>query len=370
MKILEYNIRGMEFTFSTARLLLQTEFAPIVSVLVLIAFIKTNVSFTDNINRCFFLACTGAILLSASDSMRFISAHMDYPTVWRYISAGVGYSLRPFILFILTIIASRYKTKRNILFCIPLILCAVISITSIFPFARGLMFDFNEQNRFVRGPFGYLSHIVSVFYAIQIIVYTLRNFNHIKYEPLIVIIMEIAAFTATLLENSFKYDFILSQVLISSIIFYYFFLLTQTYKRDTLTSFLNRRCFYLEINHLLKNPMVILSMDLNNLKAYNDTLGHAAGDKALITVSKEMTAVFSKHAKLYRIGGDEFMAIFQKADFDSVVRMVATFQANLKKTEYQVACGVAQYKPGDDIELIIRLSDDRMYDNKIKLKKA
>ena len=107
----------MEFTFSTARLLIQTEFAPIVSIFVLIAFIKTNVSFSDSINRTFLFACASSILLTVSDSVRFISAHLDYPTIYRYISAGTGYTLRVLILYLITIISARYKTKINLFYC-------------------------------------------------------------------------------------------------------------------------------------------------------------------------------------------------------------------------------------------------------------
>ena len=358
----------MEFTFTTARLLIQTEFAPLVSIFVLMAFIKTNVSFSDSTNRSFLLACAAAILLTCSDSMRFITAHMDHPTIYRYISAGVGYALRPLILFRLTVISARYKIKSKLLLGLPIIICVTISLISIFPFAHGLMFSFNEENKFIRGPFGYISHIVSLIYAFQVVYYSLKNFMYNKYEPLIVIIMELAAFTATFMENRYKYDFVLSQVMISSIIFYYFFLLTQTYKRDNLTHFLNRRCFYLELKHLLKEQLIILSMDLNNLKVFNDTQGHAAGDKAIVTVTTEMTKTFSKYATLYRTGGDEFMAIFKKSGLSEVEKLVAQFQENLKKTEYQVACGYASYNPGDDIEKIITLSDEKMYENKVMLK--
>ena len=95
-------------------------------------------------------------------------------------------------------------------------------------------------------------------------------------------------------------------------------------------------------------------MDLNNLKVYNDTKGHSAGDRALITVSQIMEDIFSKHAKLYRTGGDEFMAIFTKHDKAFVENLVADFQISLKATEYMVACGIAEYTPGDDIEKVIK----------------
>ena len=146
--------------------------------------------------------------------------------------------------------------------------------------------------------------------------------------------------------------------------------MTMTYKRDTLTRFLNRRCFYLEINHLQKSKMIILSMDLNNLKVFNDTKGHAAGDRALITVSQIMEDVFSRYAKLFRTGGDEFMAIFTKKDKVFIEKLVEDFQTALQSTEYQVACGIAEYTPGDDIEKVITLSDERMYSHKVKLKNS
>ena len=116
--------------------------------------------------------------------------------------------------------------------------------------------------------------------------------------------------------------------------------------------------------------MILLSMDLNNLKLLNDTHGHAEGDKALVTVSREMIRAFARYAKLYRTGGDEFMAIFRKSSISEVINLVSVFQKNLEKTEYQVACGYASYTPGDDIEKIISLSDERMYENKINLKQS
>ena len=111
-------------------------------------------------------------------------------------------------------------------------------------------------------------------------------------------------------------------------------------------------------------------MDLNNLKVFNDTKGHAAGDRALITVSQIMDDVFFKYAKLFRTGGDEFMAIFTKKDKVFIEKLVEDFQTALQSTEYQVACGIAEYTPGDDIEKVITLSDERMYSHKVKLKNS
>ena len=360
----------MVFSFSAARLLFFVNFPPIVAIIILVAFIKTNVTFSDTINRIFFLACTTVFLLVAADSTRFVTARMDYPTFLRYFSKSFGYILRPLIIYLITLIAKRKKTKNLFIYSIPLLFTILVCTLNMFPFARGILFTCDEHNVFHRGPLGFTPHCVCIFYAIFLLYYSFKNFSHNRYEPLVVIIIEVAAFTAMVGEMLYDFDFILSQVLVSSVIFYYFFLMTMTYKRDTLTKFLNRRCFYLEVNHLQKSRMIILSMDLNNLKVYNDTKGHAAGDRALVTVSQIMDDIFSRHAKLYRTGGDEFMAIFTKQDKAFIEKLVEDFLVALKATEYQVACGIAEYLPGDDIEKVITLSDERMYSHKVKLKNS
>ena len=316
------------------------------------------------------MACATVFLLVAADSTRFVTARMAQPTFLRYFSKAVGYILRPLVIYLITLIAKRKKTQKLFLYSIPLLFCVIVCFLNLFPFSRGIMFICDESNVFHRGPLGFTPHLVCLFYALFLLYYSFKNFNHNKYEPLVVIIIEVAAFTAMLGEMLYDFDFILSQVLVSSVIFYYFFLMTMTYKRDPLTHLLNRRCFYLEVNHLQKSKMVILSMDLNNLKVYNDTKGHSAGDRALITVSQIMEDIFSKHAKLYRTGGDEFMAIFTKHDKAFAENLVADFQISLKATEYMVACGIAEYTPGDDIEKVITLSDERMYSHKVKLKNS
>lgn len=359
----------MEFTFSAARLLFFVNFAPVVSILILLAFIKTNVSFSDNINRVFSFVCAAAFLLVVADSTRFVTARMSHPGFLRYFSKYVGYILRCSIIYLITLIAKRKKTQKLFLSSLPLFVCILISTINFLPFGHGLLFWCDENNVFHRGYLGFAPHFICFIYAVQLLYYSFKNFSHYRYEPFVVIIIEVAAFTAMVVEILYDFDFILCHVLISSIIFYYFFLLTQVYKRDTLTGFFNRRCFNLTLNHQQNKPMILLSMDLNNLKLLNDTYGHAEGDKALITVSKEMLRAYGRHSKLYRTGGDEFMAIFRKCNISEVINLVSMFQDNLKKTDYQVACGFAPYTPGDDIEKVIALCDERMYENKELIKK-
>lgn len=109
-------------------------------------------------------------------------------------------------------------------------------------------------------------------------------------------------------------------------------------------------------------------MDLNDLKKFNDTEGHAAGDLAICTSVKCMNNAFSKFGKVYRTGGDEFMALFKNKSEVKVLEAINIFQTNLSKTRYKVACGIAKYTPEDDFEEIVSKADSHMYSNKKILK--
>ncbi|MCR5272133.1 MAG: sensor domain-containing diguanylate cyclase [Lachnospiraceae bacterium] len=84
-------------------------------------------------------------------------------------------------------------------------------------------------------------------------------------------------------------------------------------RTDDLTGLLNRRAYEEDIyeqNDIPANDrFVSMSLDVNGLKVVNDTLGHAAGDELLVGASRCMTRCFGSYGKIYRTGGDEFIAI-------------------------------------------------------------
>ena len=50
-------------------------------------------------------------------------------------------------------------------------------------------------------------------------------------------------------------------------------------------------------------------LDLDDFKAFNDTLGHPAGDALLVDIARSMGTATRDGDHLYRYGGDEFAAI-------------------------------------------------------------
>ena len=122
----------------------------------------------------------------------------------------------------------------------------------------------------------------------------------------------------------------------------------------------------------------ICECDLNNLKLVNDSFGHDAGDLYIINCCKLICDIF-KHSPVYRIGGDEFVAVLQSDDYDNLAllkRIVtstcfneATKSVSLSERK-SFAAGFAIFDPKHDSSFadVMKRADIEMYSNKKALK--
>lgn len=81
--------------------------------------------------------------------------------------------------------------------------------------------------------------------------------------------------------------------------------------RDGLTGTLNRNAFLAELETVLneEQAFALVMLDLDNFKEINDSLGHAAGDQLLCTVSDRLNESIGQRGFVGRLGGDEFAAV-------------------------------------------------------------
>jgi diguanylate cyclase (GGDEF)-like protein len=97
---------------------------------------------------------------------------------------------------------------------------------------------------------------------------------------------------------------------------------------DSLTGLKNRREFDRSLRTIPRQPFVVLSLDVDGLKATNDAHGHAAGDALLRMVGHTLGLLVRGWDVMARVGGDEFAALLPE---------VGVFGANLVADRMRVA---------------------------------
>lgn len=348
------------------RMLVEQNYATVLICCFTILFIITNQSFEKKITRFFLIATVTVLGLVLCDSIELWAATWTYPSLTRKLTSAIGYSLRPAIAYWIIVILRRNQERENKLLAIPLIINALISFSVCF---SGIMFSFTEENNFVRGPLGYFPFVVSGFYILVMAICTVKKYKDgNKMEPCIAIAVALMSIVATSLQAALNFNGFLNVTCAISIIFYYLYLHTQKYKRDTLTNVLNRRCFYLDAKKLFNSSFVIASIDLNHLKRINDTEGHGAGDVAICKMVECIKKNLYGGCTLYRTGGDEFMMLCIKQSRQNVEEMLIKIRMDMANTPYSCAIGIAHYCAGDDFDKVCREADAAMYRNKSEMK--
>lgn len=143
---------------------------------------------------------------------------------------------------------------------------------------------------------------------------------------------------------------------------------------DDLTGLSNRRkCeeHLKELDESGEKNYTIINMDMNLLKAINDTFGHDVGDKALQMFADVLRMVFPSQANIYRMGGDEFAVIIPGVDEEKsqeYIRVMIDEMERRNMVEEEItlstAYGCAYSYEGAQAHSVYKLADQRMYNCK------
>ena len=119
-----------------------------------------------------------------------------------------------------------------------------------------------------------------------------------------------------------------------------------------------------------------LFVDINNLRSVNGLFGHQEGDSYISSVAVLLMTGLRGAEHIYRMGGDEFLAIYRKTDEKVVVRDIKRVQdACVKDRENQgympeLAIGYAVSDPKyNTLRDVLRVADYMMYRNKADIKR-
>ncbi len=130
---------------------------------------------------------------------------------------------------------------------------------------------------------------------------------------------------------------------------------------DTLTELSNRRHFESTLQAWISElgkggpDFAVLYIDLDRFKSVNDTLGHYAGDRLLISVARKLRKLAADSDLVARIGGDEFIILKPLGESalnisdlaDEIVREIQSpfvFEGKLAPTSASIGVAIADSK--------------------------
>ena len=149
---------------------------------------------------------------------------------------------------------------------------------------------------------------------------------------------------------------------------------------DELTGLPNRALFWEHLSHRLeladrrKTGFAVLFLDVDDFKAVNDTLGHAAGDQLLTDVASRLRSSLRSGDTAARVGGDEFVVLVDRVATKEAALVVAERLNEALRAPYDigpdrriattsigVAVGPSKLMTADDV---VAAADAAMYDAK------
>ncbi len=147
--------------------------------------------------------------------------------------------------------------------------------------------------------------------------------------------------------------------------------------RDALTGLRNRRFFSERLGEELcrlhrgrKTGLSVICIDVNDFKVVNDTLGHAAGDAALVAVGRLLESLTRGSDLVCRIGGDEFAVLLPDTEALPAQRVVERIRAHVGSLvkvglgRVPLSLGLASFEEGDDELRLLSRADEEMYADK------
>jgi diguanylate cyclase (GGDEF)-like protein len=139
---------------------------------------------------------------------------------------------------------------------------------------------------------------------------------------------------------------------------------------DSLTGLGNRRKLMADLQTAVaaRQPTVLVLLDLDGFKSYNDTFGHGAGDALLARLGQRLQESLGRHGTAYRPGGDEFCVIAPAASDTAASLEALAVQALSEQSDlFAVSASSGAVLLGGEAQSVadaLHLAEQRMYAQK------
>ncbi len=150
--------------------------------------------------------------------------------------------------------------------------------------------------------------------------------------------------------------------------------------RDPMTRLFNRRYMTTVLERELARAQRhthhacgVILLDVDHFKMFNDTHGHQAGDRALVRLASLLSSQVRKGDVVCRYGGEEFLLILNHSSMEDAARRAEAIRAAAEQLRIAhddaclritISAGVTGFRPGDDMDSVIRRADHALYEAK------
>ncbi len=155
---------------------------------------------------------------------------------------------------------------------------------------------------------------------------------------------------------------------------------------DEMTGLYNRRGFselahqHLKLARRTARAVLLVYVDLDDLKTINDSLGHQVGDGALVRVADLLRETFRQSDIIARIGGDEFAVMALEASEENEGQLIKRLKARALEVNeeedapynFSISVGAARFTGEKAVRLedLLAQVDEAMYQEKWAKKRA
>lgn len=151
--------------------------------------------------------------------------------------------------------------------------------------------------------------------------------------------------------------------------------------KDELTQLLNRRAIHEIVarSRELKNQngFAIIIIDIDHFKKFNDTHGHALGDKVLVTVARSLKEVSRDYDQIARWGGEEFVIVTHEAHPENLIAYAEKLREKVASSPVfregssnpifvTISLGITQASLEEPFDLALERADKALYRSKEK----
>lgn len=314
-----------------------------IAMIFLVLFVKNSGYIEERINKLYICA----IMCNTFAILGYICRTVaeEFELVWlSYLVNVLIYLSGPSIGFFLVLcICKKGEFVHKFIFiveAVQLIFC----VTS--PFTK-LYFVISDKAVYSRGKYSGISFSVAGIFAAIWIIRMLLRYKEVELKDKMYIILlgmiETFAIILQAFDDRYKLEYFGAAFLL---MLFYVFLIESDGKYDKMTGVYSRRYYLSVVSKPINknNEYAVMFFDANGLKAINDEFGHDAGDTCLVQLADIIKTALDGVAKVFRLGGDEFIAIMNSTDkeyLDSVAeRIEMTLEERSCNFDFEISSSI------------------------------